>query len=119
MTPSKICDVVQPALPVVRTIAMSFVLDAKFVSNSVVQADARGRVEIGASEQNEEYHLSVNSRGQILLTPLRTIPEREVWLWRNPEAMESVRRGLEESAAGHVSEPVSFAQYADIEIDEE
>ncbi len=40
------------------------------------------------------------------------IPEDAVWLYRDPEALASVRRGLHQSAAG-LGRVVSFAQYAD------
>ena len=47
-----------------------------------------------------------------------TIPERERWLFANPEALASVKQGLKESAAGETHYLGSFAQYADLEIDD-
>ncbi len=43
------------------------------------------------------------------------IPPDEAWLYRNPEALASVRRGLQEAAEGKTSYIGSFAQYADEE----
>ena len=59
----------------------------------------------------------VNNTGQILLTPQTSVPIHEVWLYRNKEALESVRRGLEQSAHGEVHEMGSFAQCANDEIE--
>ncbi len=60
----------------------------------------------------------VNDAGQILLDPVVSIPEREVWLWQNPEALGSVQRGIQQSAAGESHDLGSKAQYADVEVDD-
>jgi hypothetical protein len=59
------------------------------------------------------------SDGTIVLTPVAVIPKRELWLWQNPEALASVRRGLEQSARGEGISLGSFAQYLDNQDDEE
>jgi hypothetical protein len=43
------------------------------------------------------------------------IPPEEAWLYKNPEALASVRRGLQEAAEGKTVSLGSFAQYADEE----
>lgn len=43
------------------------------------------------------------------------IPPDEAWLYRNPEALASVLRGLQEAAEGKTAFLGSFAQYADEE----
>lgn len=53
---------------------------------------------------------SILENGDILLKPMTSVPAREVWLYENKEALESVRRGL--SQAGTIDRG-SFSQYAD------
>lgn len=42
---------------------------------------------------------------------LEEIPERERWLYENPEALASVQRGLEEARRGE------YAEAPDLEVD--
>ena len=58
-----------------------------------------------------------NDVGQILLSPEIGVPLHEAWLYRNPEALASVRRGLEQAAQGKVRQLESFAKHADDEIE--
>lgn len=53
--------------------------------------------------------------GQIVLDPQVSIPASEAWLYRSPEALELVRRGLKDVAEGRVGDAGSFAKYADEE----
>jgi hypothetical protein len=41
--------------------------------------------------------------GQIVLDPQVTIPASEAWLFSDPDALASVRRGLSDAAKGKVS----------------
>ncbi len=83
-----------------------------------VHADIRGRLTLGAVAKEKKYKVFVNDMGQILLDPVVSIPERELWLWQNAEALASVNRGLNQSAARQGRSLGSFAQYADLEIDD-
>jgi hypothetical protein len=63
------------------------------------------------------FIIYANDVGQILLSPKIGVPLREAWLFKNPEAIASVRRGLQQAAEGKVRELKSFEKYADDEIE--
>ena len=70
-----------------------------------VKPDTRKRVVLPSDLVKEDiiYHIWYNSFGQILLDPQVTIPASEAWLFKNPKAFASVRRGLGDVAQGKVS----------------
>jgi hypothetical protein len=47
------------------------------------------------------------------LKPQTEIPANEAWLYKNKEALNKVKKGLEDSALGKVESRGSFAQYID------
>ena len=91
-------------------------------TTSTVEVDNDGRLLLGLFLKqdiaNQSYRILVNDMGQILLDPLTNIPEQERWLWKNPEALTSLERGLQQAAAGDVHDLGSFAEYADIDLDD-
>ena len=82
------------------------------------RADERGRLTVGAVAKKKNYRIMINQSGQILLDPIVNIPEKEVWLWKNQSALDSLKRGLEEAEAGKTQDLGSFAEYADLGIDD-
>jgi hypothetical protein len=84
----------------------------------IVEPDSRGRFSIGAIAKSKTYRVQVNDAGQILLDPVVAVPELELWLWQNPGAIASVQRGIEQVGAGEVHDLGSFAQYAEMEIED-
>jgi len=44
-----------------------------------------------------------NDRGEVLLQPVIEIPASEAWLFKNEEALESVKKGLKEASEGKIS----------------
>jgi hypothetical protein len=83
-----------------------------------VKPDAKGRVSLGKlAEGVELFEVEKDGEGRIILTPQATIPQREAWLYRNPEALAGVKRGLEDAAAGRVSKGRDFSEFAGIDID--
>jgi hypothetical protein len=74
---------------------------------------------VSGSEKSSELRFIIyaNDVGQILLSPEIGVPLHEAWLYKNPEALASVRRGLQDAAEGKVRDLGSFAEFADDEID--
>jgi hypothetical protein len=75
-----------------------------------VRPDAKRRVVLPKSAAGTAYHIYSNALGQIVLDPQVTIPASEAWLFKNGDAIASVRRGLADGAEGRVSivEPESL-----------
>ncbi len=69
-----------------------------------VTADERARIAFGRAgmRKDDRYALSVNDEGAILLTPLASIPKRELLVWENEELKASLFRGLADAAEGKV-----------------
>lgn len=67
-----------------------------------VTADERARVAVGraGAHKDDRYAVSVNADGSILLTPLASIPKRELLVRENDELRASLFRGLAEVAEG-------------------
>jgi hypothetical protein len=78
--------------------------DFEKVADSV-KPDSKRRVVLQSVhiEEGTTYHIYTNRIGQIVLDPQVTIPASEIWLFRNPEALASVMRGLSDAAHGRVS----------------
>ena len=54
-----------------------------------------------------------SSAREVLIEPEVIIPERDMWLYRNPEALALFRQELTEAAAGKVTSGEDFSQFAD------
>lgn len=52
----------------------------------------------------------------IILEPMAEIPARELWLYKNPNAMKAVQEGLKQSKQGKVKKRGSFKQHVDNEL---
>lgn len=80
-----------------------------------VSADERSRIAFGKAgvRRDDRYAVAVNSEGEILLTPLVSIPKRELLVWEDQLVRESLARGLAQSAAGEVVDLGDFTQYVD------
>ena len=48
---------------------------------------------------------------KIVLEPMAEIPAHELWLYKNPEALNAVKEGLQQSKEGKVHSRGSFAKY--------
>jgi hypothetical protein len=72
---------------------------------SSVKPDAKNRVLLKKDLIREDatYHIYVNRLGQIVLDPQVSVPACEAWLFNNPAAIASVRRGLNDAAQGKIA----------------
>ncbi len=70
-----------------------------------VKPDTKRRVVLPAVLVREDitYHIYTNSDGQIVLDPQVTIPASESWVFKNPDVLTLVQRGLSDAAEGRVS----------------
>jgi hypothetical protein len=77
------------------------------------QPDAKKRLSLGEASQGiTAYNIYRNALGQLILDPVKAVPASEMWLYENPEALASVKRGLRESAGGKSLYRGSFAKHA-------
>lgn len=67
-----------------------------------VTADDRARIALGKTGvvPGARYAEYVNDDGEILLTPVVSIPARELIVWENEELRTSLFRGLADAAEG-------------------
>lgn len=78
------------------------------------EADARGRVALGraGARPGRRYQVRSDADGMIVLTPVVSIPEREMVVWENPRLAEQVRAGVGDVEAGRTVDLGDFTQYA-------
>lgn len=77
-----------------------------------LKPDNKGRIQLGSRAKNiVRYRIIEETDGKIILLPEVAIPANEVWLYKNKEALESVKEGLEQSASGKTKKRGSFAKY--------
>ena len=69
-----------------------------------VRPDGRHRVTLGKAldgiDPDAAFAVYRDELGRIILDPQVSIPAREAWLFRNPKAIQVVRRGLQDAADG-------------------
>ena len=78
-----------------------------------VRPDSKGRITLGRLGKDvSSFRVAIDSDGRVLLEPFVEIPAREQWLYENPEAYASVRRGLDEAGKGETTPLGSFGRRA-------
>lgn len=81
--------------------------------------DAQGRIVIGKEHVDETYTVEKQNNGDILLRPVVVIHKQEAWLFKNQDALASVKRGLKQAAEGKTHDLGSFAEHVEEEDSEE
>jgi hypothetical protein len=76
-------------------------------------ADERARIAFGKAgvRRDDRYAVAVNEEGQILLTPLVSVPKRELLVWEDELVRAALGRALAQSAAGDTAERGDFSQF--------
>lgn len=85
-----------------------------------VVTDERSRVGIGqaGASKNARYAVSRSQDGSILLTPMASIPARELAVWESAELRASLFRGLAEAAENDVRALPGLLDDVDPDADE-
>lgn len=72
--------------------------------------DSKHRITVGGRLQKlmagkmkiDSYQVFIGKEGDILLRPAVSVPSSEAWIYRNPEVVGKIRRGLKEAAEGKI-----------------
>ncbi|WP_409436478.1 hypothetical protein [Mycobacterium sp. SMC-14] len=81
-------------------------VDPVFEPVTEVTADDRARIAFGriGVHRNDRFLVSRRASGELLLTPMASIPQRELLVWENEPVRNSLLRGLADAAAGRASQ---------------
>jgi hypothetical protein len=84
--------------------------------SGLMKLDNKKRVSLGAvfsgsRDAATAYNVYKNTIGQIVLDPVRVIPESEVWLFKNRAALQAVERGSKQAADGETEYLGTFAEF--------
>lgn len=83
-------------------------------TEKILRPDSKGRICLGRlAEGVSSFHLTVDEEHRIMLVPYSEIPSREKWLFESPEALASVKRGLQDSEADQLRSRGSFSDFSD------
>lgn len=86
----------------------TFEIKEEFVPYGTKQLDSKDRITLGGKLKKllggksgiEGFQVFVGKDGDILLRPSVSIPAREAWVFKNPEVIGAIRRGMEDIKAG-------------------
>ncbi len=81
-----------------------------FVPYDIRQVDSKNRVTLGGKMMRaikkrmkvDSYQVFVGESGDILLRPAVSVPSSEAWVYRNPQVVGRIRKGLEEARQGKI-----------------
>jgi len=77
-----------------------------------IRPDSKGRIALGKLIKDiSSFEIELLEDGKILLKPYVEIPKEETWLYNNKEALESVKRGILNSANRQLKKRESFSKY--------
>ncbi len=84
-----------------------FVEEGKFHEvGKAIAPDDRKRLALGPALPSESesvwYRVYKNDLGQILLDPVKLVPAYELWLYKNPERIAAIKKGIKQIEQGKV-----------------
>jgi hypothetical protein len=85
----------------------------EFETVAEIEVDPRGRLSLGkaGATPGRRYRVESNVDGVLVLTPVVSIPEREMQLWIEPGLRQRISDGLEQAALGKTHDRGDFSQY--------
>ena len=88
--------------------------DTHFAQAAEVRVDSKNRITLGKTKlKTNIYKVYRNAIGQIILDPQVPIPAHEQWLFKNKEAADLIKAGLEDARKGRlVKAREDFSKYA-------
>ncbi len=67
-------------------------------------------------DELSSFRVSRQKDGKIVLDPLVEIPAREHWIYKKPEALASLMRGMEDAKEGRIVDvDIDFTEFLDDE----
>jgi hypothetical protein len=66
-------------------------------------ADSKGRISLGSRFAGQTVIIQEMDRTEVRVILAQVIPQRELWLHKNPKAKASVLRGLAQTRAGEAA----------------
>lgn len=95
------------------SLANTWIVPGFQLISDFARPDTKKRLSLGALHHLvSSYAIFQAPNGEVLLKPVEVVPANEAWLHRNPEALASVKRGLQQSAEGKTRSLGSFAKFA-------
>ncbi len=91
--------------------------ERKRISLAKVLSEVKARL-ADVPEEALHFRVYVNPAGQVLLDPIVSIPAREMWLYRDPALLASLRRSIEQAERRELVDLGSFAKFADDDLED-
>ena len=93
----------------------------KFIPVDTRTLDSKHRITLGgrlyklmmSKMKIDSYRVFVGKEGDILLRPAVSIPSSEAWVYRNPEVIGKIRKGLEEAREGKTEKVNDLKEFLD------
>jgi len=59
----------------------------------------------------DAFKIFLGNEGDILLRPMTNIPSKELWIHQNPNALESIQRGMRDIKKGRVTKIKNLSKF--------